>query len=175
MKTIDQYSDDEFLALVEGAARLPDAPAHLVQKAIDLWPTAMASTPESLHQKVGRMVQALLSFDSWTQSPLAMGMHGLSGDTRHLLFDAAGRDIDLRISTRSGGFSMNGQILGPDETGTVELALQSTDDTELFLSAELDPFGEFRLDDLRGGTYLLTLRLGDEEIVLPTIEVGARP
>jgi hypothetical protein len=38
--------------------------------------------------------------------------------------------------------------------------------------AEIDPLGEFHLDDIDGGTYVLTLRLGPDEIVLPPIEVG---
>ena len=32
--------------------------------------------------------------------------------------------------------------------------------------------GEFRLEGIRRGTYVLTLRLGEDEIVLPPIDVG---
>ena len=88
-----------------------------------------------------------------------------------------GRDIDLRISPAADQFALTGQILGPDESGQVELATQTGDGIELADArvAALDALGEFRLDGVRGGTYRLTLRLGGDEIVLPPIEVGGRP
>ena len=44
-----------------------------------------------------RLVQAVLSFDSWAQPVLAAGVRSGATDTRHLLFNAQGRDVDLRI------------------------------------------------------------------------------
>ena len=41
-------------------------------------------------------------------------------------------------------------------------------------AAALDALGEFRLEGVRRGAYVLTLRLGDDEIVLPPIDVGER-
>ena len=70
---------------------------------------------------------------------------------------------------------MTGQILGPDDSGVVELACASDDDAAPdTLAAALDAMGEFRLEGVRQGAYVLTLRLGTDEIVLPPIDVGER-
>ena len=37
----------------------------------------------------------------------------------------------------------------------------------------LDPLGEFRLDSVPGGRYLMTLHLAGDQVRLPPIEVGA--
>jgi hypothetical protein len=67
-----------------------------------------------------------------------------------------------------------GQILGPDDVGSIELAVQHGEDRAAHVT-HLDAMGEFRIDGLRGGTYVLTLRMGSDEIVLPAVEVGERP
>ena len=176
MKPVESLSDDEFVHLVHRAIALPDAPTSLVRAAIDLWPAAQPATLTRVAQAALRLVTAVLSFDSWAQPPLALGMRSGASDTRHLLFSAMGRDIDLRISPAADHFALTGQILGPDESGLVELATQSGDDADGTAArvASLDELGEFRLDGVRGGTYRLTLRMGGDEIVLPPIIVGER-
>ena len=42
-------------------------------------------------------------------------------------------------------------------------------------SVALDAMGEFRIEGLESGRYVLTLRVGDDIIVLPPIDVGERP
>ncbi len=173
MKPVDRLSDDEFADLVQRAATLPDAPSALVRAAIDLWPAALQTAPlKDASQAAWRLVSAVLSFDSWAGPRLAPGMRSAASDTRHLLFNAMGRDIDLRISPAAGGFALTGQVLGPDESGSIELAPQSG--AAAALSSALDALGEFRLDAVQGGTYRMTLRLGRDEVVLPPIEVGPR-
>ena len=58
----------------------------------------------------------------------------------------------------------------------VQLTAASNDGTETpgVNVAAVDFLGEFRLDGIRGGTYVLTLRLSGDEIVLPPIHVGER-
>jgi len=170
MKPIEQLSDGELAALVKRAAALPDAPPELINAAAGLFPgpslreVALAAT---------RLLAAALRFDSWAAAPLAHGMRALPADTRHLLFTAMGRDIDLRITPADQRFALAGQILGPDEAGRAELTSHAGrgDDRRV---AVIDELGEFRLDSIDRGTYLLTLRMGGDEIVLPPIEVGAR-
>ena len=177
MKPVDSLSDDEFAQLVQRAVALPDAPPTLVRAAIGLWPAARPATLRSVADAALRLVHAVLSFDSWAQPALASGMRAGASDTRHLLFSAMGRDIDLRISPAAGRFALTGQILGPDEAGRIELAAQSggaADHADAQV-ARLDELGEFRLDGVRGGTYRLTLRMGGDEIVLPPIVVGEHP
>ncbi len=175
MKPVDPMSDDEFVHLVQRAVALPDAPEAMVRAATELWPAAQqASTLKEVAQAGLRIVKAVLSFDSWAQSPTAMGMRAAASPTRHLLFSAQGRDIDLRISPVADQFALAGQILGPDEAGMVELQAQPQAGSikpELQVVA-LDALGEFRLEGVHGGTYRMTLRVGGDAIVLPPINVG---
>lgn len=175
MKPLDPLDDDDHLARqARRAADLPDAPATLIRKASALMPARPKVSLSDVAQSALRLVGAVLSFDSRAQPPVALGMRAAPSDTRHLLFSAQGRDIDLRISPAAEHFALSGQILGPDEAGVVELEPQpgASDDAR---STALDTLGEFRLDGIRGGTYRLTLRVGGDEIVLPPIEVGPRP
>ena len=95
MKPVQSLSDDEFVQMVQRAVALPDAPPELVSAAIGLWPAAaQPSTVKGVAQAALRLVSAVLSFDSWAQSTVAMGVRGGVSDTRHLLFSAQGRDID---------------------------------------------------------------------------------
>jgi hypothetical protein len=167
MKPVNQMSDDELGPLVKRAAELPNAPADLVQATGHMWPHPAA--PGAVRAAM-RLLLATLRFDSWAGAPLAFGMRALPADTRHLLFSAMGRDIDLRISPADQRFALAGQILGPDESGRVELAAHGMPKR----SAAIDELGEFHLDGIDRGTYLLTLRMGGDEIVLPPIEVGPR-
>jgi hypothetical protein len=175
MKPIHDLSDDELARLVQRAAALPDAPAALVRAAIDLWrPPAPVESLRSTAQAAWRLVVATLSFDSWAV-PAVAGMRALPSETRHLLFTACGRDIDVRISPAAvDDFCITGQILGPDASGSIELVKQSGDDPGVLHAAPLDPLGEFRLDGVRGGTYRMTLRTVANEIVMPPIVVGPR-
>jgi hypothetical protein len=177
IKPIASLSDDEFAHLAQYAIALPDAPPSLVRAAIDLWPASPPVALKSVAEAAFRLVTATLSFDSWAHPPVALGMRAAVSDTRHLLFSVIGRDIDLRISPAADHFTLTGQLLGPDESGMVELMKQSGDGLKTSDSrvASLDALGEFRLDRVRGGAYRLTLRVGGDEIVLPPIVVGERP
>jgi hypothetical protein len=176
MKPINHLSENEFARLVQRAAALPDAPEALVRAAIGQWQAAQPTSLQSAAQEVLRRVTALLSFDSWAPSPHAFGVRAVPSDIRHLLFTAKGRDIDVRIAPAAGLFALTGQILGPDDSGVVELSAASDDGTGApgAQVATLDAFGEFRLDGIHGGTYVMTLRLCGDEIVLPPIDVGER-
>jgi len=176
MKPVDSLSDDEFVHLVQRAVAMPDAPPDLVQAAVGLW-TQRQATPLAQATRAGlRLVRAALSFDSWARPPVALGMRGMAAPTRHLLFSAQGRDIDLRITPLAEHFALAGQILGPDEQGMVELATAAEPGGagDRAHVASLDALGEFRLEGVRGGTYQITLRMGGDEIVLPPIEIGER-
>jgi hypothetical protein len=123
-----------------------------------------------------RRVAAALRFDSRSVRAEASGMRARGSDTRHLLFGAKGRDIDLRITPCGSHFELAGQVLGPDEQGSVHLAttLRGATRSQSWQAATLDDLGEFHIDALVPGTYELTLQLGGEEIVLPPIDVGDR-
>ena len=174
MKPVDPLSDDEFARLVRRAAALPDPPEAMTRAAIDLWKVASSKSLQATARSILNRLNAALTFDSWSAGSLAFGVRGVPSDVRHLLFAVEGRDIDVRIAPAAGNFRITGQILGPDESGTVELTSVNEDDRPAarVQAAKLDAMGEFRLDDVRKGAYMLTVRLGDDEIVLPPIDVG---
>ena len=176
--TPEPLSDEAFTAQMRRAVRdLPDAPPALLQAARGLWPTSPLAQPGAIAQAADvaraalRLVQAVLSFDSWSTVAVAQGMRSLRSPTRHLLFSAEGRDVDLRISPAAEFFALTGQILGPDESGDIELlSLDRPDATPTQVA--LDDMGEFRLDGLAAGHYRLTLNLGGDRVELPAIQVG---
>lgn len=165
MKPLAQLPDEEFERLLREAVALPDAPPALVQRAIGLRKTQPVAVPALL-----RRIAAALAFDSWAQPAAAAGVRAPRSATRHLLFSAEGRDIDLRVTPSGGGYTLAGQVLGPDEAGEVELAASAGEAPRL---ARLDALGEFRVEGLAAGDYRLTLRLGTDEILLPDVPVGA--
>lgn len=177
MKPNHPPGDDEFEDQLRRAASMPDAPESWVRRAVHAWAQRPASDPALGVLGLLNRLAAVLSFDSWAAPALAGGVRAVPSDTRHLLFSSQGRDIDLRITPASQGYAVAGQILGPDESGVVEL---SPDATEADAAAgvrrvSLDELGEFRLEGVNRGTYRLTLRVGGDEIALPPIAVGERP
>lgn len=167
---------DEALALLAHRARqaLPDAPPALLHAALGLWhaaPIVPASAPLAAAL---RRVAAVLRFDSWALPAQALGMRGVAADSRHLLFSAEGRDVDLRITREpGGGWSLAGQVLGPDETG--HIVLQPADGgggSGAGRRTSLDPLGEFRLDGVASGQWCLSLETADQIVALPAIDVG---
>lgn len=174
MKPPSTLSDDALLQAARRAVHeLTDAPAAWQQAAQALMPAAAVppSPWQAAAAAVVRRLQALLSFDS-AALPLAPAgaMRSAGASPRHLLYSVDGRDVDLRISGAGAAFALAGQLLGPDESGLVELAIDDGAGL-LALVAPLDAWGEFRLADARPGVWTLTFRLGADEIVLPAIEV----
>ena len=191
MAPLDSPSDDDLMALGRQAMALPDAPPHWVRRAADIgvpepelpWQSrvgelaaAANAVAASVARTAVRQIHAALDFDSWASPALATGMRSMPDRTRHLLFSAKGRDIDVRIIPVAERYAMAGQVLGADDFGTVELVhrpVPGSDDGESHVSS-LDELGEFRFSGLRQGTVSITLRLGSDEVLLPSIDVGER-
>lgn len=177
MKTVDSLSDDEFSHLVQRAVReLPEVPSALTLSVLALWPTSpgqLGQAAKALASGVLRRIQAQLSFDSWAGPSVAHGMRSLPAATRHLLFSAQGRDIDLRIVPTAPAFTLAGQILGPDESGRIELR-PLAEPHAAPQAVELDEVGEFRIEGVARGDYALTLHLNGDLIELAPLQVGER-
>ena len=69
---------------------------------------------------------------------------------------------------------MTGQILGPDEAGTIEFSTIGQNPASTYTTS-LDALGEFRIAGLSRGTYVMTLHMGNDQIVIPAVDVGERP
>lgn len=166
MSYIDERPEDEFNRLV---AQMATSRAELRAAREDrasLWPSGV--------RQILQRVAAALRFDSRGGRP-APGMRGGLDETRHLLYSAKGRDIDLRVVAADGGFALSGQVLGPDEGGRVALAAHlrpGGPPPAATRHASIDALGEFHLESIDRGTYVLTLQLGQDEIVLPPIEMN---
>jgi len=176
MKPLTDLTDDELAPMARRALALPDAPAAWVQRATALMPAATSPAPRVADVLAAglRAVLATLRFDSWAAAPAALAVRSGSSATRHLLFSAAGRDVDLRISPAADGFLLTGQVLGPDEAGEVALAYAGDGpDLPPDRTAPVDALGEFRLGGLAGGTCTVTFHLGGDQITLPPIALGA--
>jgi hypothetical protein len=175
MNALHRLSDDQLERLVQRAIALPDAPPALVRRGIGLWqaPPARATSRDAARAGC-RLVRATLAFDSWARPQVARGGRATASDTRHLVFSADGRDVDLRISPALELFRVSGQVLGAVGCGSVELAASRKGGSPPAHAVPLDALGEFRVDGVRRGIYRLTLRMGRDEIVLPPIDVGLR-
>lgn len=173
MSPADTPDDDDFARQLRRAVReLPDAPLALQQAAIDLFASsALAPTLRGVAEAALRVIAAVLTFDSWATPAAAAGTRSpRSATTRHLLFNAEGRDIDLRVSTTGGGgYAISGQILGPDDAGSIALI---PPDGGAERRVEVDALGEFRAEGLDAGAWQVRLLLGGDTIVLPPVEVG---
>lgn len=181
MKPIATLTDDEFAELVRGAVVLPDAPPALVRSAIALFRDAQPSplmTAAAAAAGVLQRIRAVLTFDSWATGPAALGLRSMpaQSESRHLLFTAQGRDIDLRIISSANSYVLAGQILGPDEAGQVELSINThrLEVAPILRTTSLDDLGAFHLDSVNAGTYWMTLTLGNDAVELPPINVGGR-
>ncbi len=169
MKPIDERPEDEFNRLVVQLASTRNDLRAVRGDRSSGWPLRQGL------RHVLQRVAAALHFDSRSSVAPAIGLRGNLAETRHLLFSAKGRDIDLRVVPAGGGFELSGQILGPDEGGRVALAAHlraGSPPPPPTRHAAIDSLGEFHLDDIDVGTYVLTLQLGGDEIVLPPIEMG---
>jgi hypothetical protein len=173
MTPIDDLGENGLLDLLGQAASLPSAPSAAVRAALELWRDHAPPTPLSAGSRVRRWVAAL-TFDSWATPAAAAGIRGVPSESRHLLFAAAGRDIDVRIAPMTAGFVVSGQDLGPDR---VRAAAWHPIDASAAMPqqpVELTPSGEFCIEGVERGTYALELDFGDDDIVLAPIVVGAR-
>lgn len=160
MKPADERPEDEFNRIVRQMASARAEPR-------------VPRQPVGALRQVLQRVAAALRFDSRVQ-PAAAGLRGNHAEVRHLLFSAKGRDIDLRVGPSGGAYVVSGQVLGPDEGGRVALAAHlraGSPPPPPTRHADIDPLGEFHLDAIDEGTYVLTLQLGADEIVLPPIDV----
>jgi hypothetical protein len=116
------------------------------------------------------MVQKIVAVLSAELSPLspAFGERsaevGPAGEDWQRLYHAGAYDLDVRVEPTGDKCTVSGQVLGPCDTGEVELKSQSVS-----LRARLDDFASFFLPPVPHGAYTLFLRWPGMEIKVPDL------
>ncbi len=148
--------DDALLAAGRSALRaLPDAPADWIRRAQGIWPAA----------GIADLVRAVLSLDSWADALPAVRAGGTPA--RQLLFTTNVRDVDLRILQDAEGWTLEGQVLGPTEGGSLDVL---SDGMPVHF-IELDDLGAFHLEGVVAGRYDVVLHFPDERVLL-SLDIG---
>ena len=95
----------------------------------------------------------------------------LAAAARYRLRLGSDRCVDLAVEPCGALLRLSGQVLGPAEPGTVELATEVAGG----LAAQVVPMdegGAFQLDAVLPGLYVLTLRLDGDTLELPAFRIG---
>lgn len=139
-----------------------DAPPQVIARAIRLFAPRAATRAPSPWERV----LATLRFDS-AQLVLAPGVRSATTAPRQLLFSAGAHELDLRIVPTGERWTVQGQVLGPDEGGQVTLHGAAG-----VVEGAVSEVGEFRLPPVPSGSYVLRLRLTGGDVEFPTLELG---
>jgi len=160
--------DDTLQRWLVASRALEEAPEQLVQDAIDLWdkrPRPLAASPARRRLSVG------LIFDSLQSSAALAGVRARD-DARQLLFSMEGRDVDLRIrrsgSSPAGGWTVSGQVLGPDGQGSTSIRCGGFEAT-----VPWSAMCEFHVEPIPAGECIVSLHAEDWEAVLPAFVLPA--
>lgn len=139
-----------------------DAPDYVINRALRLIRRPAAAPALGPLQRL----IAVLKMDSW-QASAAAGLRSSQVWPRALLLSAGDRELDLQIGPRGEGWQLSGQVLGPEERGTVLLSSGS-----VRLSVALNDLGEFVLPPVAAGRYVLLVSQGEREIIVSDLELG---
>lgn len=142
-----------------------DAPAYLVERAMNLFNAHIAEKAPSLLQRL----HAVLQFDSWQMTP-AWGLRAGQSSARQIMFNAGEHDLDLRITPLGQSWVISGQVLGTGQHGQVTLK-EINDSANINLQAELNDLLEFTLPATAAGKYQLVLTLDNVEVIVPEFEL----
>ena len=148
--------DDALLAAGRAAMRaLPDAPAAWLRRAEAIWPAT----------GIVDLVRAVLSLDSWADVLPAVRAGG--SPSRQLLFTTNARDVDVRIVQDAQGWTLEGQVLGPTEGGSLDVL---SDGMPVHF-IEFDDIGAFHIEGVVAGRYDVVLDFPDERMLL-SLDIG---
>ncbi|HSB12689.1 MAG TPA: hypothetical protein VLM38_24580 [Blastocatellia bacterium] len=139
-----------------------DAPRQAIAGALSSFRSRARGEASALRRLV-----AALTFDSLQAVP-AMGMRAAAGAGRQLVFSAGESQLHLQVKPDAEGWVLCGQVLGECAGGTVELSNASA-----AVRVALNPMCEFELPAMAEGAYKLLLRLGDIEMEIPELNLGA--
>ena len=140
-----------------------DAPAGLIRDAKGIFRKKVVAHGPTLLQ----VIVASLTFDSLTNAP-AFGLRSQTTAGRQLIYSTETADIDVRVSPENDQWQIAGQLLGADcPGGDVEL-----EGDDFSASAELNELCEFSFGSVPAGAYKISIRLLDQLIQTPRLELG---
>jgi anti-sigma factor RsiW len=138
-------------------------PAQVVAAAKSLFrPPAQTAKPAERQQ-----LYAILQFDS-ARTPLGLGRRAGAQAERQMLFAVSNYLVDIRLVPQGALWQICGQLLGSTDGRQVEL--QGPAGTT---QAALNDLSEFMLPPAPAGTYMLKIQLGDLDILVAELDVGA--
>ncbi|MDX6445406.1 MAG: hypothetical protein QOH71_2480 [Blastocatellia bacterium] len=159
----DELNRLERILLLMRTDKEPDAPRDLIAFAVNIFAQREVSGAPSLL----RRIVAALTFDSSANLAPAFGVRSGQVASRQLIYSAAGKDVDLRLTPLEDQWVIAGQLLGEDcEAG--EVRLEGETGTAV---VRLNELCEFTLPPMPSGNYTLFLRLGNIEVEVPQLEL----
>lgn len=152
-----------------------DAPIHVVNRALRLFQQHTRSVAEPPRQRllddVRERIHAALQLKGGELGP-AMGLRGAApARERQLLYLAADYEIEVRVSASGEGWTVAGQLLGPELPAAHEVAV-ALEGPGGRVEVRLDELSEFALPPVPAGAYTLRLHLPHadvevEDLILP--------
>lgn len=138
--------------------RSVDAPEDAVRYAKNLYRTRAVEPAKSVIQRVLAVLQMDLA-----PNKAAFGERSAAGSqARQMLFESGDNAVDIRISFEEGEFDIYGQILGEGfANAQIELGNEN-----ISIKETTDEMSEFKIVGLTAGTYELTIKGSETEIVI---------
>lgn len=141
-----------------------DAPQDSIKWAKNIFLSRAAEPKASLVQKIMAVLQMDIAPNRAALGERSAG----SGQARQMLFDAGDNGIDLRIKEMGGALEIRGQVLGEGFAGgAIELSGNGNNYT-----AAISEISEFKIAGVGRGSYSLTVRGGEKELVIEGLDLN---
>ncbi len=140
-----------------------DAPQDAIRWSKNIFLSRAAAPQKSLVSRVLAVLRMDLS-----PNRAAFGERSASASqARQMLFQAGEVSVDLRIKKGENGLSVSGQILGANFANCA-VTLSTTENSFEIKANELS---EFAFTEIAEGIYNLSLKNGEQEIVLENLDL----
>jgi hypothetical protein len=147
--------------------------AQSVQVPQPLVDRAHALFAERFRPPVRRSWTAWLQFDGRSSVPALAGARGGQPDSFQMVYSTDAHDIELfQEPAEEGNWYIIGQVMPKEGDATLttqEIVLTGSDQRSFTFASEGE---EFHLSAVPAGVYEVTLRLAEEDILLPHVAIG---
>lgn len=161
---------DRRIAIVQHLATCPHCQREMAQ--LDQFLTSVAPDIEfSVVDRIKVWVARLVPQGFNTSMGLAPALAVRGAGTGPRLYEAGDAQvgIDVQADGQPGTYTLVGLVMGVDLDGMQAILTRGD---EVAAALDVDDLGNFIFDDLRAGTYALTLSGPDLEIEVPDVEVS---